>query len=434
MTTAARTARLTADGPGTAARWPPAIWALLAGTLVIRALGFAYPFLSYRAAELGFTPAGVGRVLAVWGVGMLVGTLLCGWLADRIGRRRALVGAMLVAAVAFPLLAGAESVAGVLVLVLLAGVCYDAPRPIVSAVVADVIVTESGRARVNSARHLAVGGLGPALAGGAAGLLAPRVGLQALFWIHGAACLFFAVLGLLFMDYGPSPASRRSVPGLRGGYRAALADRRLWLLSVASLCALTCASGIYSAVPILMASDGLDAAAFGWVQVANGAAVVAVTPALTPWLARRAAHPKPMLGPLAASSAVLGAGMGIAGIVSTTAGYSVAVVLVVPGEIGLIVAASDVLTRMSPAHARGLYAGIWGSSLAVSVIVSPLLASWALSAGGDVLVAVTTVSSGLLGAVLCWPLRARPHPDGTSTPVLEPTTATSALPGPFGKQ
>ncbi|MEW2402013.1 MFS transporter [Streptomyces sp. NPDC046862] len=90
-------------------RWPPVIWALLIGTFAVRAPGFVYPYLPYRLDELHLDTVAASTVLALWGAGWFTGQLLCGWLADRIGRRTTLASAMTVAAAGFPLLAAPRS-------------------------------------------------------------------------------------------------------------------------------------------------------------------------------------------------------------------------------------------------------------------------------------------------------------------------------------
>ncbi|MET7621303.1 MFS transporter [Streptomyces sp. NPDC005408] len=409
-------------------RWPPAIWALPTGTFVVRAAGFSYPFLSYRMAKLNFTTTAVGYVLAAFGVGWLASQLLCGWLADRVGRRATLLGAMLVAAIALPALAMAQSAVPVFAAVIVVGMVFDAPRPIVSAVIIDSFPTESGRTRVNAARHFAVN-IGAGLTGAVGGLLAGDVGTRTLFLINAAACASFGLLALAVMK--PSVHSENDAHD-QPRFRAALADGRLRLLWLASLAALTCCASMFSALPMLMAADGLDAAAYGWTQVAAAMVVVALSPVITPWLSHRAARDAPMLGLFAFSSLLLGIGMGACGLASTTPGYSLAACIAVPGEIILFIAASDILNRISPANARGLYAGIWGGTLAVAVIIAPLLAAWALNTGGDDLAAFTILASGTLGAALCAPLARLIGPARTATAsrsASEPqTTAVQARP------
>ncbi len=73
------------------------------------------------------------------------------------------------------------------------------------------------------------------------------------------------------------------------GYRQALSDKRLVLLAVSGLATLTTLMGFFAAVPMLMSASGLGVGAYGWVQLINALAVVAVTPLLTPWLSKQLA-------------------------------------------------------------------------------------------------------------------------------------------------
>ncbi|MFE9769489.1 MFS transporter [Streptomyces sp. NPDC005808] len=388
-------------------RWPPVIWALLFGTFAVRAAGFVYPYLSYRLAALDMTTATVSWILAVFGGGWLLGQILCGWLADRIGRRATLVGAMLLAAVVFPLLGQARTPLTVAAAAAVSGLVYYAPWPIVSAIVADTIADDSGRALISGWRHFAIN-LGAATTGIAGGALAGPIGIPALFCCNAAVCALFALV-----IWRVLPPSGPAAPRQRGGHREAFRNVRLWLLWMANLAALVPVAGLFSILPLLMARDGLPASAYGATQAASALAVIGLTPLINPWLSRRARAGAPMVGLMAGSSLVLGAGMGLVGLASTTLGYSVAASLAVPGEIVVFVATTHVLNRLAPADARGLYAGILGSSLAAAVICAPLMAGWALLHGGDHLAAFLTFATGLLGAALCLPLAVlmrRPRP------------------------
>ncbi|MEU2605039.1 MFS transporter [Streptomyces albus] len=384
-------------------RWPPVIWALLIGTFAVRAAGFVYPYLPYRLDELRLDTAAASTVLALWGAGWFTGQLLCGWLADRIGRRATLTSAMAVAAVGFPLLAEAHTPTALGIAAAVSGLVYDAPRPIVTAVVADTIPDEPGRARLTGWRHFAVN-LGAATTGLVGGALAEPVGIPVLFWCNALVCAAFAVVALRVVP----PSVPAHAPGRRG-HREAFTDPLLWLLWLASLLILIPVAALFSVLPMMMAQDGLPPTAYGWTQVASAAAVIGLSPLLNPWLVRRAKRPAPMVGLLSASGVILGAGMGLAGLASSTADYGAAAALAVPGEIVAFVAATDILNRIAPPASRGVYAGIWGTTLAAAVLCAPALGGWALAQGGHHLVAVTTLMTGLLGAALCLPLTALLH-------------------------
>jgi MFS family permease len=413
---------ITDDPEPTAKRpWSPAIWSLLVTTLVARSFGFAYPFLGYHLKALGYTTAAVGQALAVFGIGWLIGQMLTGWATDRFGRRSTLVTSMATAAVCLPLMAHAHAFAAVCAGALVAGIVYDAPRPVVSAAIADVITDDAERAKVNGWRHGAVN-IGAAITGAVGGLLAGHLGFQALFWFNAAACAACAVIAHRYLD--PGPIARTDPVHVPVPLRCVVRDTRLWLLWAASVAALTCAAGMFTALPLLMEDDGLPASSYGWTQVANAAAVIVLTPLLTPRLSARCGSQHPMVGMLAASALLLGVGMGGAGLADSTIGYSVAVAVAVPGEIVFFIAASDILNKISPERARGLYAGIWGSTLAVAVIAAPLLATTSLSSGGDRLAALTTLAAGVLGAALCLPLIGLTH--RRSVPPAAPRPAPAA--------
>lgn len=394
---------------------PASIWVLLGGLLLVRAMGFGYLFLTFLLHERGYGPTRIEWALATFGVGWLIGQPLCGWLTDRVGRRRTLVGFLVLGAAGLPVLGTSAAPVAVLAGALLAGMSHDASRPVISAAIADQVPDDGHRAWLNGWRHLVLNA-GGALAGGLGGLLAGPLGMPALYWLNAAACGAFT---LLVLRYVPADVAV-SVESDQERYRECLADARLWILVAASLGALVPLMATYAAVPLLMTSDHLPPAAFGTIQLAASAAVVLLTPLLNPWLSRRAASPRPMLAEVAASSVFLGAAMAGIGFTSTVLGYGLAVVATIPGEVIWFVAISDVLNRIAPTHARGIYNGVWGMSLAGASVLSPLLTAWALDLGGKPMVGATIAAAGLFGAICCVPLalgaRGANHPDASRFP------------------
>ncbi|MEV8336674.1 MFS transporter [Streptomyces niveus] len=396
-----RTTSPTQPASAATGRWPPTLWAVLIGSFAVRGFGFAYPFLPYHLDELGFSTTTTGWIVAAFGAGWLLGQVLCGWLSDRFGHRATLVAAMTLATVILPVLAEVRTVAAVFPATLVAGMVYDAARPVVSVVIADAVPRPADQALVNGWRHFAVNA-GAALTGSLGGYLASTAGTAILFWANAVACGLFGLAALHFLPARHADQGR-GIPD-REAYRAAFHDVRLLLLSVASLCGLICAGGVFTALPLLMAADGLDVVAYGWTQVANAAAVLLLSPLLTPWLSRRTSDERPMTGLLALSVLLLAGAMGIAGLSDSMLGYSFASAAAVPGEIILFIAAGDLVMRIAPTNARGLYAGLWGSNLATAITIAPLMTSWAIGHGGDLTASVSTLTVGVLGAFLCLPL------------------------------
>lgn len=383
--------------------WQPLIWTLLVGTFLTRAAGFVYPYLALHLAGHGIPH--VSTVLALFGAGWLAGQVVSGTLADRIGRRATLAGALLTAAGVFPLLAHTTSLLALSAAAFISGACYDAPRPVVTALIADTITDESTRARIAGWRHFAVN-VGAATTGAVGGLLIQPLGTGALFTLNA---IVYGVVGVVVLLTVPAVVPSSETADCQHEHHEAFADPRLWLLWLSSLCGLIPVAALFSSLPLMMQRDGLSAAACGQTQVVSAFAVLVLSPLLNPWLTRRAAGATPLVGTLALGALILGAGIGSAGFASTLAGYATAAAVAVPGEILVFVAASDICNRISPPHLRGQYAGIWGTTLAAAVIGAPLLAGWATATGGDRLVGLTTLACGLLGAALCLPLAALLH-------------------------
>ncbi|MBW0014676.1 MFS transporter, partial [Mycobacterium sp.] len=175
-------------------RYPAVIWVLLGGNLLVRAAGFAYPFMAYHVGGQGHPPGTIGAVLAAFGVGWVAGQLLCGWLIDRFGRRSTLTATMLSAALVLALLAGAHAAWALSLGAVLAGVVFDAPRPVLSEAIAELIPDPGERAKVDAWRLGWITNVGAAISGGVGGLLAEEIGTPALYWMNAVACAVFAAI------------------------------------------------------------------------------------------------------------------------------------------------------------------------------------------------------------------------------------------------
>ncbi|BBX94914.1 MFS transporter [Mycobacterium lacus] len=393
-------ARATLDG------YPAVIWLLMAGNMVVRAAGFAYPFMAYHVAGRGHAAAAVGTVLAVFGVGWAAGQLVCGWLVDRIGGRATLMSTMAVAAVVLALMAEARSVPALAVGALIVGVVYDAPRPVLGAAIAELIPDPRRRAKLDAFRFGWILSVGRAVTGVVGGLVAGWSGTAVLFWVNAAAC---ALLGLVAARCIPGQACRAAPAKAAGpehvSYRQAFADGRLVLLFASSVATMTAVRGLYAAVPMLMADRGLGAGEFGWAQLANALAGIALTPLMMPWLGRRvAARRHARLDILVVAGGWTTLSMAGAAFAHTTLGFALATAICTPGEIAWLVIAAGIVHRIAPPANGGRYHGIWSMTLAIASVIAPIMASYSLTHGGDLLVAVATVTVGLIGAALCLPL------------------------------
>lgn len=379
-------------------RYPAAIWVLLSGGLLVRAAGFAFPFMSYHIAGHGHGVQAIGAVLAAFGLGCVAGQLICGWLCDRFGRRITLVMTLLTAAAVLILLAAAASLPVLLAGAAVAGLVYDAPRPVASAVIGDLVADPRERARLDALRLGLIANVGAAIAGGLGGVLASWAGAPVLFVINGAACAVFAMMAW----FGIPPDLGRRRAQQAASYRQALSDSRLVLLLFSGVATMTALVGLLSVIPMVMTTRGLGAASYGLVQAANALAVVVLTPLMTSWLCRRTSS-QPRLGIRAAAGLWTAVTLGLAALAHSTVGFALAVIACAPGQVAWFVVSIEMVHRIAPPEQRGRYHGLWGTALAVAAVLAPPLVALSLSFGGQPLAGAAIAIVGLLGVALCWP-------------------------------
>jgi MFS family permease len=388
---------------------PREIWLLLGGNLLVRAAGFAYPFMTYHVAAQGYGPATVGAVLAVFGIGSVAGHLLGGSLVDRLGRRSTIAITMLVAAVVLALTSGARTLPALLGGAAMIGLVFDTPRSVLGAAISELILDPVRRAKVDAWRGGWVANVGAAVAAGIGGLCADWIGIPVLYWFNATACAVFAAVALRWMP----PSAGRPPSAVKTTYRQAFSDRRLVVLFASSVAVLTAFMGLVVTIPMLMSAHGHSAGAWGAVQVVNAMAVIALTPLLTRWLSRRIAV-RPRLDIVALAAIGTTGCLCATAFANTTAEFSVIAAACAPGQIAWFVAAADVVHRIAPPALRGRYHGIWGMAWATASVIAPVLVAAALARGGQPLVAATILAAGLIGAALCVPLaralrRPQPH-------------------------
>ncbi|MFD7553548.1 MFS transporter [Streptomyces sp. NPDC059835] len=386
------------DQPAPSAR--TVITALIGGTLLLKAAGFCWDFLGFYISDgagHGTTAAGAG--LTLFGVGWCIGQASSGALTDRLGQRTALTILMTVSALTCFTLAFTRSLPALMAVSLLLGFTMEIQRPAVSAQINDTITSEAGRTRAQGWVYWSMN-VGIAICGGVGGFLAHRYGYQALFIANGVACLGFALIARRVLA-PRQPAAARSDTVT---YRQVLSDVSLRWITVAAVGAMICAYGLVSVLPLMMTDDGLPPTSYGVAMIANTAAVLVLSPPLMRFLVGRDEQIRfPLVPMLAVGSLILGAGMAFGALQSTTMGYALAAVLIVPGEICYSVAIGAYVSKAAPPDATGRYQAVLSGASAMASL-PPLGIAAALDLGGRALVAALLSASALTAAAACLPL------------------------------
>jgi len=371
---------LRGDGRGALAAVCCAI--LFVFAVYLGAIGIILPVLG-RTFELG--PAVEGRIFPANFGGFIVGVLVCGSLSDRIGRKRVLLGAIFVFALALALAGFAHSFGVVLVAFALIGASGGAMETVASALAVDLFPQR--RAAILNALQVAFGAgaaLSPLLAHR---LLAAGTDWHRLFLVVALANI--VLLAALALQTVPAtPHQAESMDG--AALRAVLRQPTFLLLCLCQALYVGAETGFSSWMPSYFdrlpggaAWAGLVVSAF-WVTMTLGRAAIGVGLAGLPLT--RLAGGLAVLGAAGAGLTLLpnAAGVALVGVLATGLFFSgiFGLVLAESGErypqsagtvFGGVVAAGGVGGAVVPWAVGALTGSAWGWRGALGLVPAAAL-------------------------------------------------------------
>ncbi len=387
---------------------------LLVAARAVNQLGaFSLAFLTVlmcRTFGASLTVAGI--VAAAFGLATIPSRLLGGRLAERLGRRRTIVMGMTGCAAAQLGIATAPDLTVAAFCAVLLGLAFEVYEPPSQAMIADAVPpAERASAYGLLTTALAVGNLGAGLVAAIVG----RSGLRWLFAVDAATCLACALIVHLALP-ADRPARRPAPPPPSGSAepRARVAgrpgrDSSPW--QDPALLAMTAAATVFAltymtmlvALPLSLATDGVNPASAGLVMAASTGTLVLVRPLLTTRpLARLSSS-------VAFTAGYFLMGLGLAGyaMAHSLAAYLLPAVAWSIGSQLLMGRAFAVVSGLAPPGATARYLAVYGLSWGVATVAAPVLATVLIASLGPA--ALWAASSGLclLMAVLQpWLLRA----------------------------
>ncbi|MFD8664878.1 MFS transporter (plasmid) [Streptomyces microflavus] len=371
---------------------PAAYWILVAGFTICRSGCVVVPFLSlYLVRQQHFSAADAAQVSAAFGAGWTLGPAVAGWLTDRIGRGKTLLLALSAVTAVYLTLPTLQTLAALTIAAFAVGLLFDAPRPAVLALVAD-LVPEAARGRAYGRLYWA-SNIGTGIAG-AIGTLLADANITSLFYVAALSNGAFAAT-VLICRIGALPPSATPPSSAAAGYRTMLRDGPFLALTGLTLLYLCSYQQVLFGLPVAMDSDGLAPSNYGLISLINAIGVIALQPILQPWIDR---HTPLVVCALGAVTLGLGMG-GNLGAQQSLLGYGFAAVAWTLGEVLFFSSVMTVVERLAPADARGRYTGIWASTMGVSALLAPLISSAALHAGGPELMWTMSLALGVLAAV-----------------------------------
>jgi MFS family permease len=341
---------------------PRTFWWLWSGALVSSLATFVFPFLALYLTSRGFDAQQTGLLVSLLGVGSLAAGPFAGSIADRFGRRPAVLSALVGSALAAAYLGFVREPAAIAPGVLLFGLCTSMGYPAINATVADILPAadvQRGYGLLYWANNLGIGI--SALVGG---IFASKSWLG-LFLADAATTLLFAAI--VFRRVPESRPSRSPHETPRG-WRTLLADRALTGFLAAMFCFLLVFWQFQFALPIAMARDGLGTAPYGRLVAVNCVLILVVQP-----FAMRHLQRLDEGWVLAAGAVFLGAGYGAYAFCSTATQYFLATLIWTLGEITALPAASALVAKLAPEDLRGRYQGAFSFCMSLAMTMAPIL-------------------------------------------------------------
>ena len=168
-------------------------------------IGYAIPMIM---KEWGVTRGAFSIAVACGLMGMAVGSLSAGMIADKIGRKPVLVASVLLFAISTTLIGYAPDVTTIAIIRFFAGIGIGATLPAATTLTAEFIPLRHRTMAVTTA--IVCYPLGGMLAGLAAGQILPSQGWRAFFFIGGAIPIAYAMILILFMRESPKYLVRQT--------------------------------------------------------------------------------------------------------------------------------------------------------------------------------------------------------------------------------
>ena len=405
---------------------PLAVKAIFGGVFVNRVGGFLNIFLVLFLTSKGHSPAEASIALGAYGFGGVLGVLIGGMLADRLGARNATVLSMFSSAVLVASLLYLPSYAVLLVAVAIVGLVSQIFRP-ASATLLSELTPESRQVMI-----FAMYRFGLNLGTTAAPLLGfalynfDHQRYTLLFWGEAAVALVYGVLALVALPRRPRPAVHaqgQEQGGSRGSYLSVVRDRRFLMFLIATFFNAAVYMQYLSTLPLDVKAEGVPIL---WYTVAvslNGLMVIAFELPLT-----KISQHWPFKVSVGTGFFLLGVGVCFYGL---PLGPAVIIIGTLIWTVAEIVGAPAVFAypaMAGPAHLKGRYIGSFQFMFGLGSAAGPMVGGALFTQLGHRVWPVLAIGAAISTVLGVAALRT-PSDDGTpSQPSLDELAPVADLP------
>ncbi len=379
--------------------YPGPFWTLAVVTFIDRLGGaLIFPFFAlYITRKFGVGMTEVGILFLLFSVPSVLGGLVGGALADRVGRKGVIVFSLLTTAASTLLMGYIESLEAFYVLAVLVGLLADVGGPAYQAVVADLLPEEQragGYGLLRVIFNLAVV-IGPAIGG----LLITRSYLLLFIADAIASTLTAAIVVLFLPETKPrriSPRGHESLARTFGGYGVPLRDATFVFFILACMLQgfvymqMNSTLGVY-----LRDTHGIAERGYGALLSLNAAMVVV----MQFWITRRV-EKRPPFQIMVVGTLLYAIGFGLYGPATSYTWFAIAMIILTIGEMVVAPVTQALVARMAPEDMRGRYMAAYGFAWVVPSALAPLLAGVVMDRYDPRWVWYAAALLGMLSAVM----------------------------------
>ncbi len=364
---------------------PQSMWTLAVATLLNRMGVMAMPFLVlYLTQVLGFSEARAGFTFGLYGLGMLAGAPLGGWLSDRVGAARVLVGALFgggVLMMAFPLF---RTPLAVQALALLWPLVADTARPAALAVITAVVAPDQRRQAI-ALNRLAIN-LGMSVGPVVGGVLAAW-SFPALFIVDGISSIVAGVYLLRHLrELDVRPARAPDVVPRLPVWR----DRGLVLFLLPLVAASAVFAVQFGPLSLYVVTDlGYSTVVYGVLGAVNTVLIVFFEVPINGWT-----HKWPLYRGLLLGGVLVALGVGGLAFATHPLALGMGIAVAAFGEMLLFPLSATHVADMAPPGQAGQYMGAYSFAFGLAFALGPWLGTVSLGHYGAF---ATFAGAGVIG-------------------------------------
>lgn len=389
------------------------------------------PILPIMLSEgIGLSFSTVGAVLATYAIAFQLGSMLGGFLADRLGRRTVISGGAFIAGIGFFCIGFFDTYVPVLLSVAIAGLGNGLNAPSTKAAIASIASKE------NQTTAFSFRGIAANIGTGVAGLIvfflitgSPII----VYWIAGITYLIITVLSWIFIPKGCGEEECKPVP--LGAYKEVFSNKPFVVFGLVSILIWALYAQLALALPI-RATDVLENPGHvALIWTIKSATVIFLQTVITKHIISKL-HP---LFALFIGLLFIGGGIGYLYFASSFLGLVISGTIFVLGEMLILPTIDSTISQLSKANLIGLFFGLANVIAGLGEALGKFFGGMLLDLGTNSYIPwiTFTIASFFIGGLVILLMRWKPMQESlvlASQQEDKPKEAPRVNPGPQDHQ